>query len=678
MPPEIVTSPERSTEEQAALEALAARTIRGLTIDAVEAADSGHPGLPMGMAEAAVTLWARFFRHNPKDPEWPDRDRFVLSAGHGSMLIYSLLHLSGYEVSLDDIKNFRQLHSITPGHPENTLTPGVEVATGPLGQGLSMAVGMAIAEKRLAEEFNTPDFTIVDHTTWVIASDGDLMEGVTNEASSLAGHLGLGKLIVFYDDNSVTIDGSTDLAFTEDRGLRYQALGWRVIGPIDGHDPEAVAAAIEEARSEEDRPSLIVTRTIIGKGAPAEGEASMHSDAIGEAAVRQTKETLGIPLAPDFFVPEEAGTALREQAYRGMEAHCKWDGVLNEYREVHPDLAVQFARRVSGDLVEGWKDHLPDFTPDPKGMATRAASGKVLDALAGMLPELVGGSADLTPSNKTFADGMEEMEATHPGRYIHFGVREHAMGAAMNGMALHGGLRPYGGTFLIFSDYMRPSIRLAALMEANTIFVFTHDSIALGEDGPTHEPVEHLAALRAIPNFLLVRPADANEVVAAWTVALETKKRPVALALTRQGVPTLEHTSDSAEEGLGRGAYIMSGGEGDPDVILIASGSEVALALKAAGVLEDEGQRVRVVSMPCDRLFLEQDAAYRDSVLPPDVRARVAVEAGSPMGLARFVGLDGAIVGLDRFGESAPSAAVYADLGFTVEAVVEAASRILS
>ena len=672
-------APARSADERQRLEALAATTIRGLTIDAVEKSDSGHPGLPMGMADAAVVLWSRFLKHNPQAPQWADRDRFVLSAGHGSMLIYSLLHLSGYDVPLAQLEQFRQLGSKTAGHPEYGLLPGIETTTGPLGQGISTAVGMAIAERHLAGQFNTDEHVVVDHMTYVIASDGDLMEGVSNEASSLAGHLGLGKLVVLYDDNHVSIDGQTGLAFTEDVAMRYDALGWHVIRDIDGHDNEAVAHAIETARGVLDRPSLLQVKTTIGYGSPNKaGTSDIHSDALGEAEVRATKEHLGIPLEPTFLVPDGAETLLREQAFRGAQAHCEWEGTMTAYREASGEKAAEFDRRLAGDLPEGWADALPRFEADAKGMATRAASGKVLDALAAVLPELMGGSADLTPSNKTQAKGMTDFQfATPEARYLHFGVREHAMGCALNGLALHGGIRPYGGTFLIFSDYMKPAVRLAALMETNPVFVYTHDSVGLGEDGPTHQPIEQLAGLRAIPHLLVIRPADANETAQAWKVALESKHRPTALALTRQGVPTLEGTADLAAEGVARGAYVLASGGDAPDVILIASGSEVPLAMQARETLAEEGVEARVVSMPCDRLFFEQDEAYRESVLPKAVRARVAVEAASPLGWGRFVGLDGAVVGLDRFGTSAPGTEAYEALGFVAGTVVDAARSVI-
>ncbi|MEM7789729.1 MAG: transketolase, partial [Bacteroidota bacterium] len=656
-------APARDASEIARLEEVAAHTIRGLTIDAVEAANSGHPGLPMGMADAAVVLWSRFLKHNPTDPAWFDRDRFVLSAGHGSMLVYSLLHLAGYDLSLDALKNFRQLHSATPGHPEVGHTPGVETTTGPLGQGLATAVGMALAEAHLAARFNTPEHVVVDHYTYVIASDGDLQEGVTNEACSLAGHLGLGKLICLYDDNDVSIDGDTSLSFTEDRAGRYEALGWHVIRDVDGHDREAVATAIETARNVLDRPSFLAVRTTIGYGSPTlAGQHDIHSDALGQAELEATKTHLGIPLDPLFHVPEAATTLLREQAFRGSQEHCDWEGRMTAYAEADVDRAAELTRRIEGRLPDGWADALPTFDPDAKGMASRAASGKVLDALADVLPELIGGSADLTPSVKTKAKGMDDIQAATPGaRYVHYGIREHAMAAAMNGMALHGGVRPYGGTFLIFSDYMKPAVRLGALMGAPVVHVFTHDSVGLGEDGPTHQPIEQLAGLRAIPGLDVIRPADANETAAAWKVALESDT-PTALALSRQGLPTLDGTAEAAAEGVAKGAYVLADSDGEPDLILVATGSEVALAMAAKARL---GGGCRVVSMPCDRRFFAQDAAYREAVLPASVRARVAVEAASPLGWGRVVGLDGEVVGLDRFGASAPGAEALADLGIT-------------
>ncbi|MGB3543700.1 MAG: transketolase [Rubrivirga sp.] len=652
---------------------MAADTIRGLTIDAVEKANSGHPGLPMGMADAATVLWTRFLKHNPKDPQWFDRDRFVLSAGHGSMLIYSLLHLSGYDVSLDDLEQFRQLNSKTPGHPEVHHTPGVETTTGPLGQGLATAVGMAMAETHLAARFNTGDLEVVNHYTYVIASDGDLQEGVTNEASSLAGHLGLGRLIVLYDDNHVSIDGDTELSFTENRSDRYEALGWHVIRDIDGHDNDAVAAAIEAAQGVTDKPSFLEVRTVIGYGSPnLAGQHTVHSDAIGDDEIKATKENLGLPLE-EFYVSDDATTLFHEQAFRGSEEQCDWEGRMNAILEAEPETGAELQRRIEGALPDGWTDALPSFPADAKGMASRAASGKVLDAIASTLPELVGGSADLTPSVKTFAKGMTDFQhATPEGRYVHYGIREHGMAAAMNGMALHGGIRPYGGTFLIFSDYSKPAIRLGALMGAPVVHVFTHDSVGLGEDGPTHQPVEQLTGLRAIPGLLVIRPADANETAAAWRVALESG-RPTALALSRQALPTMEGTASMAADGVAKGAYVVADSDGEPEVILIGSGSEVGLLMEAKRQI---GGGARVVSVPCDRLFFEQDHAYRESVLPSSTRARVAVEAASPVGWGRFVGLDGETIAIDRFGTSAPGAQALNDLGITVEAIVEAARRV--
>ncbi len=660
--------------------ALAARTIRGLTIDAVEAAQSGHPGLPMGMAEASVVLWSKFLRHNPAAPDWPDRDRFVLSAGHGSMLIYSLLHLTGYrDMPLEQLKAFRQWGSRTAGHPENFLADGIETTTGPLGQGIATAVGMAIAEKHLAARFNRDGFPVVDHYTYVIASDGDLMEGVTNEACSLAGHLGLGKLVVLYDDNEVTIDGSTELAFTEDRLLRYEALGWHTVGPIDGHDFEAVERALEEARAETDRPSIIGCRTVIGKGVPEiAGTHEVHSDPLGEERLRATKEHLGIPLEPAFFVPDAATGFMREAACDRAAAHSAWSDLWERYQEAHPDLAQKWEQMHRPAPPEGWDDALPEFEPDPKGMATRAASGKVLEAIFERVPQLVGGSADLTPSNKTMTKEAQSFEASNPeGRYLRFGVREHAMGAVCNGIALHGGLRPYGGTFLIFSDYMRPAVRLSALMGIDPIWIYTHDSVALGEDGPTHQPIEQLAGLRAIPDLYVVRPCDANETVAAWRMALERTGAPTALALTRQAVPTLDRSDLAPADGLRRGAYVLADSEGEPDVLLLATGSEVHLALEAREMLRGEGVQARVVSMPCWERFREQGRGYRDEVLLPSVTARVGIEAAHPLGWNEWVGMNGATLGLRRFGASAPGEEVYRRLGFTAEAVAEAAKQQL-
>ena len=655
-------------------QALAARTVRGLAMDAVQAAESGHPGMPMGMADAAVVLWTEFLRYNPAEPDWPDRDRFVLSAGHGSMLLYSLLHLSGYEdVPLEELRRFRQWGSRTAGHPESFLVKGIETTTGPLGQGISNAVGMALAEKHLAAVFNTAEHAVVDHYTYAIASDGDLMEGISNEASSLAGHLRLGKLVVLYDDNHISIDGSTDLAFTEDRLGRYAALGWHTLGPVDGHDLDAVAEALQTARAVADRPSIIACRTTIGFGAPSKaGTAAAHGEPLGEEELRKAKENLGIPLDPTFFVPDEAKRFMGKAACERAASYSRWEETFAAWREAHPEKAALWDEMHSPGLPDGWDADLPDFEPSP-GMATRAASGKVLGAVWDRLPYLIGGSADLTPSNKTRTDdAFDFSDATPEGRYLRFGVREHAMGAICNGISLHGGLRAFGGTFLIFSDYMKPAVRLSALMGAPCLWVYTHDSIGLGEDGPTHQPVEQLAGLRAIPNLYVVRPADANETREAWRLALERTGAPTALALTRQNVPTLDRNRYGAADGLHRGAYVLADSEGAPEVLLLATGSEVGLALEAKATLEEEGVAARVVSMPCWERFREQDPAYRDEVLPPAVTARVAVEAASPLGWHEWIGRDGAFVGLTRFGASAPYEEVYTHLGITAEAVAEA------
>jgi transketolase len=655
----------------------AANAIRSLTMDAVQKAKSGHPGMPMGMADAAVVLWTQFLQFNPQDPRWPNRDRFVLSAGHGSMLLYSLLHLSGYDLPLEELKNFRQWGSLTPGHPEDHLTPGVETTTGPLGQGITNAIGMALAERWLAEQFNRPDYPLVDHHTFVIASDGDLMEGISHEASSLAGHLGLGRLIVLYDDNSITIDGSTELAFTEDVLKRYEAYGWHTAG-VDGHDPVAIYQAIAAAMAETGRPSIIACRTQIGYGSPNRARtAKAHGEPLGEEEVKLAKENLGLPVDGQFFVPDGAREFLSAAGHAGAEKQAAWEDLFRRYEAEYPDDAARYRRALSGEY-EVSLDVAGLFDPQKK-LATRASSGIVLNALAEQVPILLGGSADLTPSNKTDLKGESDLKrGDFSGRYIRFGVREHAMGAMMNGMALHGGVRPYGGTFLVFSDYMRPAIRLAALMELPVIYVFTHDSIGVGEDGPTHQPVEHLMALRAIPNLTVIRPADSVETAAAWLSALENRDGPTALVLTRQNLPNL----DSSVENAQRGAYVLAEALGatgepvDPDVVLIGTGSEVQLAVQAREMLAAGGLAARVVSMPSWELFNRQPADYRQHVLPPSVMARVSVEAGVTTGWQQFVGLHGASVGLDRFGASAPYEVVYENLGITAEAVVEAARSI--
>ncbi len=655
----------------------AANTIRALAMDAVQKANSGHPGMPMGMADAAAVLWTQFLKHNPVDPAWPDRDRFVLSAGHGSMLLYALLHLTGYDLPLEQLQAFRQWGSRTPGHPERGLTAGVETTTGPLGQGIGNSVGMAMAERWLAARFNRPGLQIVDHFTYVIASDGDLMEGVSHEACALAGHLGLGKLVVLYDDNGISIDGPTSLSFSEDVPARFAAYGWQV-QRVDGHDTTAVEAALHAARAEARHPSLIACRTHIGYGSPNRQDTNKaHGEPLGVEEVRLTKERLGWPVDGSFQVPDDVREFMRRTGDGGVLRQAEWKALFAAYAKTHPDLAEAFLRAMRGELPEGWDREMPTFPAD-KPLATRAASGAVLDALAPRIRDLIGGSADLTPSNNTLPKGETSITRDDfSGRYIRFGVREHGMGSILNGLALHGGTRPYGGTFLVFSDYMRPAIRLAALMELPVVYVFTHDSIGLGEDGPTHQPIEHLTALRAIPNLLVFRPADAAETVAGWRVALSRGDGPIALILTRQALPVLDRTRYAPAEGAARGAYVLAEAP-DPQLVLIATGSEVSIALEAQALLGAGGLRVRVVSMPCAELFEAQSAAYRESVLPARIRARVAVEAGTTLAWGRYVGLDGAVVGLDRFGASAPYQTIYRELGLTAEAVAEAARRVLA
>ena len=663
--------------ELARVRRLTADTIRGLAMDAVQKANSGHPGMPMGMADAAVMLWTRFLKHNPADPLWPNRDRFILSAGHGSMLLYSLLHLSGYNLPLGQLQAFRQWGSQTPGHPEYGLIPGVETTTGPLGQGITNAVGMAIAERWLAARFNRPGFEIVDHCTYVIASDGDLMEGISHESCSVAGHLGLGKLIVLYDDNGISIDGPTSLSFSEDVLGRFAAYGWHT-QRIDGHDAIAVEAALVSARTETERPSLIACKTHIGFGSPNRQDThKAHGEPLGVDEVRLTKEKLGWRLDEQFWIPDEAREFMRESAALGASEQEEWEELCAAYRQAYPELAAAFDCALGADLPDGWDSSLPAF-PATKPIATRAASGAVLDAIAPHLPALLGGSADLTPSNNTLPKGEHDLtREDFTGRYLHFGVREHGMGGILNGLALHGGVRPYGGTFLIFSDYMRPAIRLAALMELPVIFVFTHDSIGLGEDGPTHQPIEQITSLRLIPNLAVIRPADATETVEAWRVALGRRHAPTALILTRQALPVIDRACHAPAQGVSRGAYILRDAD-HPEVILMGTGSEVQLALAAQEILAAQKVKARVVSMPCWELFDRQSDEYREAVLPLSLRARVAVEAGTTLAWGRYVGLDGAIVGLDRFGASAPYQVLYQKLGITAEAVAEAARRVLS
>lgn len=655
------------------LDQIAIATLRFLAVDQVEAAKSGHPGAPLGLAPAAHILWSRYLRFDPEAPEWVNRDRFVLSCGHASALLYGLIHLAGYDLPLDELRRFRQLGSRTPGHPEHGLTLGVETTTGPLGQGLATAVGMAISERLLAAHFNRPGFPIFDHHVWVFASDGDLMEGVASEAASLAGHLGLHKLVVVWDDNRITIDGSTDLAFTEDVGARFAAYGWEVLEIEDGNDLEAIASTLRRARGVGDRPTLVRLRTTIGYGSPNRaGTSKAHGEPLGPAEAVATKAALGWPTEEPFRIPEEARAHWREVAGRGRGLHQEWQRLHQRWQREYPELAAELDRRRQGSLPADWQAALPTFAAGTS-IATRAASGKVLTALSPLLPELVGGSADLAGSNNTTVAGVPVFSRTEPGgRTFCFGVREHAMGAAMNGMALSGLLRPYGGTFLVFADYLRPAIRLAALMHQPAIYVLTHDSIFLGEDGPTHQPIAHLASLRAMPNVVVLRPADANEVAAAWKVALERRTGPTVLALSRQALPVLEATAAGAFEGVARGAWVVTEGSGSvPQAILIATGSEVALAVAAARELEGRGVPTRVVSMPSWELFAAQDRSYRDLVLPPEVSVRLAIEAASSFGWERWVGDRGAVLGLDRFGESGPAAALAQHFGFTVASVVD-------
>ncbi len=680
--------------KQEGLEARCINTIRFLAVDAVEKARSGHPGMPMGAAPLAFTLWTRHLKHNPVDPRWPDRDRFVLSAGHASMLLYALLHLTGYDLSLDDIRAFRQWGSRTPGHPEHAVVPGVEVTTGPLGQGLAYAVGMAAAEAHLAARFNRPNFPLVDHRTYVLASDGDLMEGVGAEACSLAGHLGLGKLIVLYDDNGVSLAGSTKLCFTEDVELRFRACGWQTLRVADGNDVAAIDEALRQARADTQRPSLICVRTTIGFGAPRKGgKSDAHGSPLGEEETRAAKNALGWPPEPALYVPEDAGAFFAAARQAGSKAQAAWEELLSRYLCAFPAEGAEFQRRMAGELPEGWERALAELSVE-KQQPTRKVSEAVLQALAPVLPEIVGGSADLNPSSFTWLQGAGDFQRPdgpeqaiegrvggvwgYEGRNIHFGVREHAMAALAGGMALHGGLFPFTGTFFAFSDYMRPAMRLAALMHLRVLFLFTHDSIGLGEDGPTHQPVEQLMNLRSVPNLTVLRPADAAETVEAWRWALGNAEGPTVLVLTRQNVPVLPRGETASAEGLCRGGYILwESSTAQPEAILIGTGSEVGVALAAGRELAADGIATRVVSLPSWEIFDRQDPAYRDRVLPPPVRCRVAVEAGIRLGWEHYTGLDGTVVGLDAFGASAPAQELFARFGITAERVAEAARRRL-
>jgi transketolase len=686
----------QSKKESIALDGLCVNAIRFLSIDAVQKANSGHPGLPMGAAPMAYVLWTRFLRHNPQNPAWFDRDRFVLSAGHGSMLLYSLLHLTGYDLSLDQIKQFRQWGSLTPGHPERGVTPGVEVTTGPLGQGFGNGVGLAMAEAHLAARYNQPGHSVVDHYTYALVSDGDLMEGVSAEAASLAGHLKLGKLIYLYDDNHVTLSAATDLTFTEDVALRFRAYHWHVQTVRDGNNLPAIERALQKARDEKERPSLIIVRTHLGYGSPNKQDRyEAHGSPLGEAEVKLTKENLGWPLEPAFYIPETALAHFRQAVEKGAQLEAEWGTRFSAYSQAYPKLAEELHQALQGELPEGWEAEIPEFPEEPKGLATRAASGKVMQALAAKLPRFIGGSADLDPSTYTALAGKGDFESPretiddpqgsvgggwkYSGGNLHFGVREHGMGAILNGLAAHGGTMPFGATFLIFSDYMRPSIRLAALMGLRVIYVFTHDSLALGEDGPTHQPVEQLLGLRSIPNMMVIRPADANETAMAWQMAIEHKEGPVALVLTRQNVPIFNlQTYPQLPLGVRAGGYVLehAAKHAAPEITLIATGSEVHLALEAREQLEAQDVRTRVVSLPCWNLFNAQPSEYRAAVLPPDV-PMLAIEAGTPLGWQPYVGPGIAVVGVNRFGASAPGNVLMCEYGLSLKAITNQALAMI-
>jgi transketolase len=670
-----MSEPESGTGKS--IDLLCINTIRSLAMDAIEKASSGHPGAPMGLAPAAYVLWTRYLRHNPQNPGWPDRDRFVLSGGHASMLLYSLLYLTGYDLSLDDIKQFRQWGSRTPGHPEFGLTPGVETTTGPLGQGFANAVGMAMAERHLAALFNRPGHEIVDHYTYVMCGDGDLMEGISAEAASLAGHLGLSRLICLYDDNRISIEGSTAIAFTEDVARRFQAYNWQVIRVEDGNDLNRISRALKKAVKEDSRPTLIMLRTHIAFGSPhKQDSADAHGAPLGEEEVRLTKACLGC--SDDlFFVPDDVLAHCRKAVRRGKRREGQWQGLFRSYEKNFPELTGRWTAMMKGSFGNEWEAAIPDFSQSGP-VATRNASGKVLNAVAESLPFLIGGSADLAPSNKTvISASFDFQKEDYGGRNIRFGVREHAMGGILNGIALHGGLRPYGGTFLVFADYMRPAIRLAALMRLPVIYIFTHDSVAVGEDGPTHQPVEHLAALRSIPNLTVIRPGDATETAAAWRFAIRAADAPTALVLSRQKLPVIDRTKYAPAALLEKGAYVLADSSGKPDLILIASGSEVHIGLEAAKRLAQAGVAVRVVSMPSWALFEKMPEEYKESVLPSNIRYRIAIEAGVPMGWERYIGETGKMIGIERFGASAPGGTVMERFGFSAENIVETALDLL-
>ena len=664
-------------KKRSAIDDLCINTIRTLSMDAVQKANSGHPGAPMGLAPAGYTLWTRVLKHNPANPDWPDRDRFVLSGGHASMLLYSLLHLTGYDLSLEEIQNFRQWGSKTPGHPEYGHTAGVETTTGPLGQGFSNAVGMAMAECHLAACFNKPGADIVDHYTYVMCGDGDLMEGVASEAASLAGHLGLGKLICLYDNNGISIEGTTEIAFTEKVAKRFEAYRWQVIKVKDGSDPKAIEKALLEAKAETQKPSMIMLKTHIAHGSPNKQDTpDAHGAPLGEDEIQLTKDALGWTTKEPFTIPEEALDVFRKCLKTGEKAETRWKENYQKYAKQNPDLADAWVNALTRFMPKGWECSMPVFTPEQGPMATRAASGKALNAAAAIFPSLMGGSADLAPSNKTFIDGCPEFQKNdYSGRNIRFGVREFAMGAIMTGMFLHGGIRPYGGTFLVFADYIRPAIRVAALMKLPVIYVFTHDSVAVGEDGPTHQPVEHLASLRAIPNLTVIRPADANETVQAWRKAIATNDQPVALILSRQKLPILDAKQTAAN--VERGAYILSNSDSKPQILLIATGAEVHITLEAQAMLAEKGVAARVINMPSWELFEAQPESYRKRILPAIHKKRIAVEAGIPMGWERYVGSEGKVIGIDRFGASAPGATVLKNFGFSADKIVETALEML-
>jgi transketolase len=648
-------------------------TIRTLAMDAVQKANSGHPGAPMGLASPAYLLWTKFMRHNPENPNWLNRDRFILSGGHASMLLYSLLHLTGYGLTLEDLKNFRQLGSKTPGHPEFGHTVGVETTTGPLGQGFTNAVGMALAERHLASIYNRPGFDIVDHFTYVMCGDGDLMEGITSEAASFAGHMGLSRLICIYDDNGITIEGKTDITFTEDVAKRFEAYNWQVQKVSDGNDLDTIFNAMKNARNEKERPSIIMVKTHIAYGSPNKQDTSdAHGAPLGEEEVRLTKKNLGWPELESFFVPGEVSAHFKKCMEKGKQEEAAWNSLFGSYKKAYPDLAETFMNAMNNSLDSAWESALPDFSDPAASIATRAASGKVLNAIAPLIPNLVGGSADLAPSNNTMITSSHDMQkGDYTGRNIRFGVREHAMGGILSGLALHKGLIPFGGTFLVFADYMRPSIRIAALMKQPVKYVFTHDSIAVGEDGPTHQPVEQIFSLRSIPGLVVIRPSDATETAQAWRFAIKTTDRPVALILSRQNLPVIDRKKYCSAEGLIKGAYILADTEGTPDVIIIATGSEVHISLSAMEKLLEKGIKARVVSMPSIELFKENPKEYRDEVLPPAVKNRVIVEAGISMGWEKYAGEKGIIIGIDTFGVSAPGGAVMKKFGFTVEIYIE-------